>query len=243
MNGHPSQALTETEVAQRLGLSVATLRPWRLKRTGPPFVRVGSAARYLAPTWNGSSSPARSRTSPGTPATRSPDRKTGSPMSLWKRGRQYWIDAVVRGQRCRERFTRRTGAKPRILSPRMVAYSTENARPLADFFGPTKLRNITPEQISAYQNARIDAGCAQDGQRQALGLETGAATCATLVPLPGRLPRAQEHEAAHRPGVDRRRSEEAVQGGSIEAGMALRVRASALGFCCGLRACEIKDSR
>ena len=44
------------------------------------------------------------------------------------------------------------------VSPRMVAYWTENARPLADFFGPTKLRRITPEQIAAYQNARIDAG-------------------------------------------------------------------------------------
>ena len=48
MNDHPSQALTETDVAKRLGLSVATLRAWRLKRKGPRFVRFGRAVRYLA---------------------------------------------------------------------------------------------------------------------------------------------------------------------------------------------------
>ena len=42
------QALTETDVAERLGLSVATLRAWPLKRTGPRFVRFGRAVRYLA---------------------------------------------------------------------------------------------------------------------------------------------------------------------------------------------------
>ena len=47
MNVHPSQALTEHEVAARLGLSVATLRAWRLKRKGPRYVRLGRAVRYL----------------------------------------------------------------------------------------------------------------------------------------------------------------------------------------------------
>jgi hypothetical protein len=40
----------------------------------------------------------------------------------------------------------------------MVAYWTENARPLGEFFGTTTLRKITPEQIAAYQNARIWRG-------------------------------------------------------------------------------------
>jgi excisionase family DNA binding protein len=40
-------ALTEQQVAARLGLSVATLRAWRLKGKGPPFVRFGRAVRYL----------------------------------------------------------------------------------------------------------------------------------------------------------------------------------------------------
>ena len=47
MNEQQSQALTEHEVAERLGLSVATLRAWRLKRRGPRYVRFGRAVRYL----------------------------------------------------------------------------------------------------------------------------------------------------------------------------------------------------
>jgi excisionase family DNA binding protein len=41
------RALSENEAAQQLGLSVATLRAWRLRRAGPPFVRFGRAVRYL----------------------------------------------------------------------------------------------------------------------------------------------------------------------------------------------------
>ena len=48
MNEHRSEALTEHEVAHRLGLSVATLRAWRGKRKGPRFVRFGRAVRYLS---------------------------------------------------------------------------------------------------------------------------------------------------------------------------------------------------
>src|SRR6185503_13992604 len=40
------------------------------------------------------------------------------------------------------------------VSPRMVAYWTEQARPLAAFFKTLKLRNITPAHLSEYQNAR-----------------------------------------------------------------------------------------
>ena len=40
-------ALTENEVAKWLGLSVATLRAWRFRQTGPRFVRFGRAVRYL----------------------------------------------------------------------------------------------------------------------------------------------------------------------------------------------------
>jgi excisionase family DNA binding protein len=48
MSDHHSQALTEHDVAKQLGLSVATLRAWRLKGKGPRFVRFGRAVRYLA---------------------------------------------------------------------------------------------------------------------------------------------------------------------------------------------------
>lgn len=41
-------ALTERDVADQLGLSVATLRAWRHRGKGPRFVRFGRAVRYLA---------------------------------------------------------------------------------------------------------------------------------------------------------------------------------------------------
>lgn len=40
-------AMQEGEVAERLGLSVATLRAWRQKNRGPRYVRFGRAVRYL----------------------------------------------------------------------------------------------------------------------------------------------------------------------------------------------------
>jgi predicted DNA-binding transcriptional regulator AlpA len=40
-------ALTERQVAEQLGLSVATLRAWRHRGKGPRFLRLGRSARYL----------------------------------------------------------------------------------------------------------------------------------------------------------------------------------------------------
>lgn len=40
-------ALTEGQVAEQLGLSVATLRAWRHRTKGPRFLRFGRAVRYL----------------------------------------------------------------------------------------------------------------------------------------------------------------------------------------------------
>ena len=42
-----TRALTEREVADMLGLSVATLRAWRHKGKGPRFLRLGRSVRYL----------------------------------------------------------------------------------------------------------------------------------------------------------------------------------------------------
>jgi predicted DNA-binding transcriptional regulator AlpA len=39
--------LTESELAQRLQVSVATLRRWRAAHTGPAYVQVGRFPRYL----------------------------------------------------------------------------------------------------------------------------------------------------------------------------------------------------
>ncbi len=40
--------LTEPEVADRLRVTLACLRRWRLERRGPRFVKVGSLVRYPA---------------------------------------------------------------------------------------------------------------------------------------------------------------------------------------------------
>ena len=40
-------ALTERQVAEQLGLSVATLRAWRHRGRGPRFLRLGRSVRYL----------------------------------------------------------------------------------------------------------------------------------------------------------------------------------------------------
>jgi len=42
-----TRALTEREVAELLGLSVATLRAWRHRGKGPRFLRLGRSIRYL----------------------------------------------------------------------------------------------------------------------------------------------------------------------------------------------------
>lgn len=44
---HATRALTEREVSELLGLSVATLRAWRHRGQGPRFLRLGRAVRYL----------------------------------------------------------------------------------------------------------------------------------------------------------------------------------------------------
>jgi len=41
-----SSLLTEGDVAQRLHISLASVRRWRLERRGPPFIKVGSLVRY-----------------------------------------------------------------------------------------------------------------------------------------------------------------------------------------------------
>lgn len=43
-----SMTVTESQVAERLGLAVATLRAWRHRGTGPRFLRFGRAVRYLS---------------------------------------------------------------------------------------------------------------------------------------------------------------------------------------------------
>jgi predicted DNA-binding transcriptional regulator AlpA len=42
----PSAFLTERAVSDLTGLSVATIRRWRLFRKGPPYKKFGAAVRY-----------------------------------------------------------------------------------------------------------------------------------------------------------------------------------------------------
>src|SRR5262249_5222225 len=44
------------------------------------------------------------------------------------------------------------------VSPRMVAYWKEQARPLEKHFGSLKLKQLTVEHLTEYQNARLDQG-------------------------------------------------------------------------------------
>jgi predicted DNA-binding transcriptional regulator AlpA len=38
--------IDEKEVSQIMGIAVQTLRNWRFKRVGPPYVKVSKAVRY-----------------------------------------------------------------------------------------------------------------------------------------------------------------------------------------------------
>ena len=38
--------LTENQVAQRLNVSIATVRRWRMRNLGPPFKKIGASVRY-----------------------------------------------------------------------------------------------------------------------------------------------------------------------------------------------------
>ena len=42
----PQDLLTEREVARITGMSVATVRRWRLFRQGPTYIKIGAAVRY-----------------------------------------------------------------------------------------------------------------------------------------------------------------------------------------------------
>ena len=47
LEAEPGRALREQEVAEWLGLSIATLRAWRRRGQGPRFVKFGRAVRYM----------------------------------------------------------------------------------------------------------------------------------------------------------------------------------------------------
>ncbi|MBM3756929.1 MAG: helix-turn-helix domain-containing protein [Acidobacteria bacterium] len=42
----PQELLTERDIARLTGLSVASVRRWRLIKAGPPYRKIGAAVRY-----------------------------------------------------------------------------------------------------------------------------------------------------------------------------------------------------
>ena len=47
-NNAPRALLNEHDVARITGMSVASVRRWRLLRQGPHYIKIGSAVRYRA---------------------------------------------------------------------------------------------------------------------------------------------------------------------------------------------------
>jgi predicted DNA-binding transcriptional regulator AlpA len=45
-NQTSTSLLTDIQVGRQLGISVATLRRWRLLRTGPTYTKLGASVRY-----------------------------------------------------------------------------------------------------------------------------------------------------------------------------------------------------
>lgn len=46
MSDHDKPLLTDVDVAKMLSVSVGLVRKWRLKKTGPPFRKIGRLVRY-----------------------------------------------------------------------------------------------------------------------------------------------------------------------------------------------------
>ena len=71
------RAVNEHEAADRLALSVTTLRAWRHRHQGPRFVRFGRAVRYLVADIDAFIAESRVDTHSTSSATVVPDEETG----------------------------------------------------------------------------------------------------------------------------------------------------------------------
>ena len=204
-------------------------------------------------------------------------------MGLWKRGKQYWFDAVVHGERHREPLgttdwreakdlekkrlaelqkrppdpTKRAhkfsalsiadaiavyaGDRRSQVSERTVAWWKENAIPLVAFLGDKPLRKIGASDLTAYQNARIDAGCSPKSVNGELSVLRQLLRHAKLwyrfaddyKPLKNTKPPAgqaiTDDEQAHLFAVAKSKPQ-----------WMFAYVAATLDFFCGMRACEIK---
>lgn len=127
------------------------------------------------------------------------------------------------------------------VSPRMVAYWKEQARPLAAFFQTLKLRRFTPAHLAEYQNHRLDAGKAPKTINGEISVLRQLLKHARLwyqfredyKPIPNNKPPVgqalTEDEQARLFEVAASRDD-----------WMIAYTAAILAFYCGMRACEIK---
>ena len=204
-------------------------------------------------------------------------------MSLWKRGNQYWIDVVVRGQRYREPLgvsdirearklekdrivefskrqadpagRRRTFGSLTItaavtayiqdrraqVSGRMLKYWTENGRRLVAVLGDVKLKSLSIEHVTLYQNQRVDEGRAPRTINGELSVLRQLLRHARLWYLFEEDYRALKNT---KPPVGQALTDEEQHrlfaAGQSRPDWIFAYVATALSFYCGLRACEIK---
>lgn len=126
------------------------------------------------------------------------------------------------------------------VSPRMVSYWKEQARPLEKHFGGLKLKRLTVEHLTEYQNARLNEGKAPKTINGEVSVLRQLLKHAKL------WYRFEDYKPIrnHKPPVGRALTE-AEQARLFEVAQSrsdwlYAYTASVLGAFCGMRACEIK---
>ena len=126
------------------------------------------------------------------------------------------------------------------VSTRMVAYWTEQVRPLERHFGDLKLKRITVEHLTEYQNARLDAGKAPKTINGELSVLRQLLKHAKL------WYRFEDYEpiANTKPPVEKALTEEEqarlFDVAQSRSDWLYAYTAAVLGAYCGMRSCEIK---
>ena len=129
------------------------------------------------------------------------------------------------------------------VSARMVAYWKEQARPLTKHFGEMKLKRLTVEHLTEYQNARVEAG------RAPKTINGEVSVLRQLLKHARLWYRFEDYEPIpnHKPPVGRALTEEEQQRlfevAQTRTDWLYAYTAGALGAFCGMRACEIRHLR
>ena len=105
----------------------------------------------------------------------------------------------------------------------MLKYWKENGRRLAAVLGERPLKSLTIDHVIAYQNQRTDEGRAPKTINGELSVLRQVLRYARLWYRFQEDYRAQEHEAARRPGAHRRGPAGVVRGRAVSSGVDLRL--------------------